>query len=100
MEEQLANNPLYQELTWIGVSGRPCEEGNYIVYYEYDGYSEDGSYDLFVAISWYDKCEGFTDLEFRCIPLAYIAIDPYALQILDALKRERERLNERSRKDD
>ena len=93
MEERLANNPLYSGLTWIVFSGQPHEEGNYIVYYEYGGYSEDGSYDLFVTMSWYDKCEGFTDLEMGNVPVAYIAIEPYALQILDTLKEEREKLN-------
>lgn len=96
MEERLANNPLYSGLTWIALSGLPREEGNYIVYYEYGGYSEDGSYDLFVTMSWYDKCEGFTDLEMGNVPVAYIAIEPYALQILDMLKEEREKLNERN----
>lgn len=96
MEERLANNPLYPGLTWIALSGQPREEGNYIVYYEYDGYSEDGSYDLFVTMSWYDKCEGFTDLEMGNVPVAYIAIEPHAFQILDALKEEREKLNEHS----
>ena len=96
MVGQLANNPFYPGLTWVALSGKPREEGNYVVYYEYDRYPEDGSYDLFVTISWYDKCEGFTDLEIGAIPFAYIAIEPYALQILDVLKEERERLNERA----
>lgn len=96
MEERLANNPLYPGLTWIALSGWPREEGIYIVYYEYGGYTKDDDYGPFVTISRYDKCEGFTNLEMGDVPFAYIAIESYAFQILDALKGERKRLNERS----